>query len=326
MLSSHFKSIVDRWNSYWFTESTGLPLALTRIVVVAAQLFIFFPSLESQLMFFQPFRGLIEPQILIVAISKLLPYHLFLTVPVFTTLYCVTIIAGIATLIGFFTRTSAFVFALGNWILVAHGYSYGEDHHPEAILCILLMLFALSPSGRRLSADALLRRRSRGLSNGDLPEKVHAAVWPLKLTQVLLCFAYVSTGLAKLVYGGLAWMNGYTLQQIIFTSAVSRDLPLGIWLAQQHLLCLWLSVGVILFEVFFFVSLLFPKTLPYFLLNGILLHLGIYLTEGSPFFQYIVLYAVFIDCDKWFARAQKFLRRTRYGEGAVESSQIAASV
>jgi uncharacterized membrane protein YphA (DoxX/SURF4 family) len=312
MPSSSFISLIHRWNAYWFAESAGVQLAVCRVVVVAAQLFLFFPALDSQLMFLRPFGGFIDPQILIVSISKLLPDNLFPTVAALTIIYWTTVAAGITTLIGFLTRSSALVFALGNWILVAHKYSYGEDHHPEAILCIFLLLLAFSPSGLRLSIDAVIRRWRRESADGatqGVPATTSNAVWPVKLIQVLLCFAYVSTGLAKVVYGGLAWMNGYTLQQIIFSSAVARDIPLGIWLAQQHTACMILSVGVILLEVFFFVSLLLPRTLPFFLLGGAMMHLGIYFAEGSPFFQYIVLYVVFIDFEKLHARVRAAWQR-----------------
>jgi uncharacterized membrane protein YphA (DoxX/SURF4 family) len=319
MLSKHVASWIDKWNAYWFSESTGLQLAVCRIILVASQLFFFFPSLDSQMVLLRPFRGFIEPQILMVAMSKLLPSEVFPTASIFMAIYWTTAAAGITTLIGLLTRTSAFVFALGNWLLVAHSYSYGEDHHTEAILCIFLMLLALSPAGRRLSVDALIRRWRMGSHSDRAPDTISTALWPVKLTQVLLAFAYLSTGLAKLVFGGLAWMNGYTLQQIIFTSATNRDIPIGVWLAQQHTACLFLSIGVILFEVFFFVSLIIPKTVPYFLLGGALMHLGIYFTEGSDFFQYIILYVVFINFEKWFAKAKVFLPGIK-----LETSRTAA--
>jgi hypothetical protein len=256
-----------------------------------------------------------------------LPAASFPTAESFKMIYCITAAAGITTLVGLFTRVSAFGFALGNWILVAHVYSYGEDHHPEAILCIFLMLLAFSPSGKRLSLDALIRRVRKGdhQKASGLPERIDTAIWPVKLTQVLLCFAYSSTGVAKVVFGGLAWMNGYTLQQIIFSSAVARDIPLGIWLAQYHSVCLLLSIGVIVFEVFFFISLMIPQTVPLFLLAGVLLHSGIYFTEGSDFFQYIVLYVVFLDLENWWQRAKATAqslvlrgKEPRTGKAAVE--------
>ena len=328
MLLDSFIPVLHWWKSYWFSETTGLQLALCRIVIVAAQLFFFFPSLDSQLTFLQPFRGFIDPQLVIVVISKLLPGDLLATAAAFKIIYWMTAAAGITTLIGLFTRTSAFAFALGNWILVAHVYSYGEDHHPEAILCIFLMLLAFSPSGRCLSVDALLRARSRRHHDEPWrsPEKIDTAIWPVKLTQVLLCFAYVSTGLAKVVFGGLPWVNGYTLQQIIFWSAVGRDLPLGMWLAQHHTVCLLLSVGVILFEVFFFISLMIPKTVPLFLLGGVLFHMGIYFAEGSDFFQYIVLYVVFLDLEKWWGRAKAAAQNLALGGKELRTRKATAEV
>lgn len=313
-MSNQVKSLAGRWNAYWFPESTGLQLAVCRIWVVAAQLFLFFPSLDLQLKVLRPFDGFMDPQILILAMSNLLPSHVFPTVAAFTIIYWATFAAGATTLVGLFTRSSAFVFALGNWIMVAHAYSYGEDHHPEAILCIFLLLLAFSPSGMRLSVDAAIRRLrsgSGGGATGAAPATTSTAVWPMKLTQVLLCFAYVSNGLAKLVYGGLAWMNGYTLQQIIFTSAIEREIPAGVWLAQHYTACVFLSIGVILFEVFFFVALMVPRTLPLFLAGGASMHLGIYFFEGSTFFEYLFLYAVFIDFEKLYARARVAWQNSR---------------
>jgi len=92
-------------------------------------------------------------------------------------------------------------------------------------------------------------------------------------------------------------MNGYTLQRYMFANAINFDKPLGIWLAQQHTLCIMLSIATILFEVFFFVSLFFRKSVIVFLIGGILLHVGIFVTMSAPFFQHIVLYIVFINFE-----------------------------
>src|SRR5690606_38112453 len=79
-----------------------------------------------------------------------------------TTLWYATWSAGALALLGLFTRVTLLVFAIGNWVLVAHEYSYGERHHPEAIYCLFLMMLAFAPAGRCLSVDALLRRRHPG--------------------------------------------------------------------------------------------------------------------------------------------------------------------
>jgi uncharacterized membrane protein YphA (DoxX/SURF4 family) len=233
----------------------------------------------------------IEPQLLIRAIAVVFPRSEFFTASTFTALHWVTVVAGVAALAGLLTRVSCFVFALGTWFFVAHRYSYADIHHPEALFAIFLMLLAFSPSGDSLSIDALIRRRrGRSASHaGAGPRTVETAAWPLKLAHVLLAMTYFSTGITKLIFGGPAWMNGYTLQAYLLGDALGRDLPLGLWLAQHHTLCVLLSIFTVFFELFFFLSLILPWTAYFFLVNGVLFQLGLFAAAGHPFFPHIVL-------------------------------------
>ena len=279
---------VDRWNAYWFPETTTLPLSISRIIVVATQLVFFFPSLDKHLDLLEKHADFINPQLFISAIAAVFPRAEYFTPSNFTALYWITFIAGIAALVGLFTRTSVFVFALGIWIFITHEYSYDDRHHTEALFCIFLLLLAFSPSGERLTLDAFIRRR-RGRA---VAATTDTAMWPLKLVHVLLALTYFSTGMSKLVAGwlaGISWMNGYTLQLYTFNDALNRGIPFGVWLSQQHGLAIALSVFTILFEVFFFLSLVFPWTAPFFFLGGIFFHLGLYLAGGHDFYQHMVL-------------------------------------
>jgi uncharacterized membrane protein YphA (DoxX/SURF4 family) len=290
------KRWIERWDRYWFPVTTTRDLCLSRIVVVAAQLLLFMPSLEKHINFLTKNSDFIDPQLIISAIAAVLPRETFFTPSAFIALYWVTIAAGLLTLIGLFTRPSAFVFAFCNWFFVAHEYSYGDRHHGEALFCILLMCYAFSPSGDSYSVDALLRRRrarGRGMP-AEAPARVDTAMWPLKFTHVLLAMTYFSTGMSKLIAGGPAWMNGYTLQLNTFNDALNRGMPFGIWLAQQHTLAIGLSIFTILFETFFFVSVLLPRTMPLFFITGIFFHTGLYLAGGHDFFQHIVLLFVLL--------------------------------
>ena len=275
------KRWIDRWNAFWFPTTTTRNLAIARIIAVAAQLFWFFPSLNDQLDLLKNNSEFINPQLLIRGISAIVPREVFFTPSAFTVLYWVTFAAGILALVGLFTRASLFVFALGIWILVAHLYSYADVHHEATVFAIFLLSLALSPSGESLSLDALLRRRRGRL--------VDTAMWPLKLAHVLLALTYFSTGISKVIVGGLQWINGYTLQDYVFTDAMARGFPLGIWLAQQHTVAILLSVFTVLFELFFFVSLILPWTAPFFFIGGLLFQIGLYATAGHDFFPHMVL-------------------------------------
>jgi hypothetical protein len=277
--------VIDRWNTYWFPASPTIDLAVCRIVSVAAQLFWFFPDLSEHTNLLRKNPDFIEPQLLVRVISAIIPRELVFTPDGFTVLYGVTLVSGVAALIGLFTRTSLVVFALGTWIFVAHLFSYGDRHHTEALFCIFLLLLAFAPSGDRLSADALIRRR-RGQAARQTSE---LALWPLKVVHVLLGLTYFSAGMSKLLHSGLRWMNGYTLQGHTLGDALERGHPVGIWLAQQHTLAIVMSIFTIGLELFFFTSLFLPRLAPLFFLAALGFQVGLYVTAGYDFFQHMVL-------------------------------------
>jgi vitamin K-dependent gamma-carboxylase-like protein len=294
----------DRWNRYWFPTTTTRPLALCRIIAVTAQLVWHIPDLEPQIKLALKNQAFVDPQALIRAISFIIPRSVFFTPQVITALYWITLVAGLTALVGLFTRTSLFVFALGNWIFISHKYSYAELHHTEALFCIFLMALAFAPSGQSLSIDALIRRhRARRAGTATaLLERSDTAMWPLKLAHVLLALTYFSTGASKLLASGLGWMNGYTIQIYTFADAMGHNRPLGIWLAQYHTLGVLLGAFTVFFELFFFVSLILPRTAPFFFLTAIFFHVGLYVLMGHPFFPHILMNAMllaFLD-PNWF--------------------------
>jgi vitamin K-dependent gamma-carboxylase-like protein len=308
---------VERWNAYWFPETSTLYLSISRIVIVATQLFWLSRPLALHLNLIEKNREFIDPQFLMSAVAAVLPSDVFFTRSAFTAFYWVIAVAGFAALIGLFTRTSLLVFALGTWILTAHAYSFGDRHHPEAVFAIVLLALAFAPSGGSLSLDALLRRRGRRSVEG--PEIVDTAMWPLKLAHVLLALIYFSTGMSKLVLGGPRWLNGYTLQSHTFWDAINRDIPLGIWLGQQHALAIVLSVFTVLLETFFVVSLLVPRTAPFIFIAAFFFQLGLLLTAGHVFYQHMVLLVLlllFIRPEWWRSWWDKHVGRAATAEPA----------
>jgi hypothetical protein len=235
---------------------------------------------------------------------------MFFTPAAFTVLYWVTVVAGVFALGGLLTRTSIFVFALGNWIFIAHKYSYADIHHPEALFAIFLMILAFAPSGDSLSIDALIRRRGRGAARSKEPGGMaDTAAWPLKLAHVLLSMTYFSTGTTKLISGGFQWMNGYTLQSYIFGDAIRRELPVGIWLGQQHTLAIVLSVFTILLETLFFLSLFFPLIAPLFFVTALFFQIGLLVSGGHTFYSHmllLVLLLLFLQPEWWRAWVRKY--------------------
>ncbi|MGH6913013.1 MAG: HTTM domain-containing protein, partial [Geminicoccales bacterium] len=221
--------------------------------------------------------------------------------PTFDTLqivYYVGIVAGLFSLVGLATNIALLVFATSCVYMHAFVYSFGDFHHPEAVMMVALCALALSPSGRALSLDAWLGRRRRRQAGGEagsvLDRTSEFAAWPIKLLMWFFVLMYASAVWNKLAASGLDWANGYTLQYVLARDGLRWDSPLGYWLSHHHVLVLLTQYAVLLFQATFALAVIFPKLRWIYVPVGLGFHIAIFLTLTAPFFQWIALYAVFI--------------------------------
>lgn len=300
------KELMRRLDRHWFGEASLRDLALARILIVSAQLFIFLPSLSNQLWLAsaddQLFFSIPMLKILLLPLGGwgIRPDAMFLR-----AVQLVAIISGATAIIGWRTRLSLLAFAMTNALLLAHSYSYGEVHHPEALIIMALGLLALGPSGGALSLDDLafrLKYASRAVRfeprHADEDVSIFAR-WPLRTIQWLFVLIYFSAAISKAWYGGIEWFNGYTLAFYFVQDGVRIGNEFGIWMgdffARHIYLTILLSVIAFAIELTFVVAVLVPRLTVLYLFMGAGLHLSIWLIQRAPFFQYIVLYVVFIE-------------------------------
>lgn len=297
--------MIEGWERWWFPARSGLDLAVCRILVVGAQLAVFMPFFMAtpgeHVALIERGGGFEDAQWMARAAAAILPAGSAAWPTLIRVAYATTVAAGLTTLLGVRTRASAFVFAAGTWFLVSHEGSYGEVHHTDVLVSLFLLFLAFSPSGKRLSVDAALQRKAE-----DAP--TDRAAWPLRLTQVLLAWSYFSNAVAKLAYSGLEWMNGYTLQQQLLSTSIQWDRPLGVWLARQHSTCVALSIGTLAFELLFPLALVWRRARTVLLAAGVAFHVLILLAMNVAFLQHIVLYAVFVDFERWGAPRRRSAR------------------
>src|SRR5919106_130610 len=285
------------WRRYWFRPTPLLYLALLRIIAVGTQLMmllvegVYGPPQLARLAslpnsMYQPLPAL---QLF------LLPFGLDAR-PSFwllTAVYWVTAAAGVSGLFGLKSRFSLFIFAAGNTFLQAFAYSFGDLHHPEALMIITLWLLPLSPAGSVLSLDSYLVSRNSPRRKPLQKQSIFAG-WPILLVQNLFGLIYLDSALRKLYAGGADWVNGYTLQYYLYSDASRRGSEFGLWLAQQHTAACVLSWITILWEGTFFLVLIFPRLVWMYLPLGIGLHAGMGLAGVAWFYQFMALYAAFI--------------------------------
>jgi len=301
---SRIRRVLAALDRHWFAPASLRDLALVRILAFGTQLVWFRPGLDYGLHLAQADRSLYAPLPLLKLVllpwgpwGEARPGALFLTV-----VWGVAVAAGVLATIGLWSRLAMPAAAIANALLVAHQYSYAEFHHPEALMIIALGVLSLAPSGKVWSVDALRRRRGR-----SGPEAIEAspdagpgqsvfARWPLRLMQWMLALTYLSAATAKLRNGGIAWVNGYTLAYYFAGDGLWQGAELAAELAKLPPR-LWVvpSIGALVFELTFTLAILLPRTTWLYVLAGTGMHLAIYAVQRAPFFQTIVLYAVFAE-------------------------------
>jgi len=299
----------ERWDRYWFAPGPVLDLAIARILLVGLWQFVMlrpFALMTSPIT--DTFAGLMNlPE----SAYRPLPVFRLLTFPLgpgyrptmehLELVAVLTTVVGFLALVGLFTRASLAAFLYGHLFLIAHRYSYHDYHHLETIPLLTLAVLAAAPSGAALSLDAWWRARRR--TAPPLLERTSAlATWPRTLIAWMLSMAYLSAALSKLGGGGLAWMNGFTLQAYLLQAAFFWDLDPGVALGSNHAAMHALTWITMLFEGAFFLVLVWPRLGPALALVGALFHVGIWITMAVPFALYVPCFALLVPWTAWARR------------------------
>ncbi|HNP35095.1 MAG TPA: hypothetical protein PKK10_04525 [Woeseiaceae bacterium] len=290
-------SWLRRWNDFWFQPGHSFDLAFIRLVLVGLQCFVLlsysFPALTYALSLPE---YLYEPRIVT---RLLMPWaaHTMLDSSVVLGMFWIAFLFGLTSFLGLFTNFSLLVFAFLNILLQAFIYSFGDVHHPEAVMMLALVALALSPSGRVLSIDAWWRARRQRDPAQLIPLLDHMtqyARWPIVFLQCFFPLMYLSAVVSKLTKGGFDWANGISLQYYMILEAHKNDSALALYVSQFHYLLKFAEYIVLTFQATFFLILFFPRLKWIYLPLGIIFHTVIYVTLRAPFPQWIAMYIVYI--------------------------------
>jgi uncharacterized membrane protein len=305
-----------RWNGFWFRDAPYFDLAFMRVVIVAFQCYFLLDSQFGALKYV-----LSLPDDLYVLGPRMLRLFVwpwgFDSPPgdsVVFAVYWITLAAGLTSLLGLLTNASLCVFALGNLLLQCFIFSFGDYHHPEAILVIGLFALALSPSGQVLSVDNYRRGNGRKIA-------AHGAValldysgpyagWPIRFIQCFFPLMYISAVVAKIAYGNysLDWANGYTLQYYMIQDDIRKVSPLALWVSQFHWSVLIGQVTVLFYQLTYFLVVPFARLRWIYLPIGLAFHFANYLILKAPFPQWILFlllaYIPWSEAFKMLARAR----------------------
>ncbi|HLT34702.1 MAG TPA: HTTM domain-containing protein [Enhygromyxa sp.] len=186
---------------FWLVAAPGLRLAAVRVLIATFALawLIGGASLSLSCLWFPSAR--FEP----VGVVSLLDAPLAPALGV--AIWLLTVLAGVATLLGWRHRMIAPVFAVGLLWVTSYRNSWGMIFHSENLLVMHTLILALVPASDAWSLDGArdpqLRARGR--------ERHARYGWGLRLMATITVLTYLLAGIAKLRAAGLAWLGGDVL-------------------------------------------------------------------------------------------------------------------
>jgi predicted DCC family thiol-disulfide oxidoreductase YuxK len=330
VLLSRFRpgEIIGKWKRYWFRPTSLGYLAITRIVCVGLQLWLLVTRVDYN---WERFRTL---SVLPNSVYDPLPLLRLFLLPwgdarpsyeAAITVHVITFAVGALAFLGFKTNASLLIFATGNTFLMALSYSFGDLHHPEALMIMTLWALALSPAGRALSLDDVISKGAAwSRAKAQCLKKSRFATWPLLTAQFLIAIIYLDAAVRKLWWSGLDWVNGYTLQYYLINDGISKGSQIAVWLGQQHTVAWVLSWMSLVFEATFFLVLFWPSLLWLYLPLGAGFHIGNGIAGVAWFPQFLAAYVVFLPqlVTSWgkLAPRVRSIFRLPFG-GATETSR-----
>jgi hypothetical protein len=218
----------------------------------------------------------------------------------------IMIVAGFTTMVGYRTRLSTAVAALG--MLSLQRTAPLVFNSGDLLLRQVGIGLALAPAGLVLSVDAARARRS---GNTDPPAL--RAPFAQRFLQMNLALGYLLSAWAKA--RGSTWHDGTAVTRALRIIDVQRFGPPEWFLRQDDLLNL-LTWGTLAFEASFIFLVWNRKARPWVLLVGLFLHLGIDLMFDVGFFTpgLFLSYIAFLPpgaSDRWAAAIESWLGRFR---------------
>jgi len=190
-----------------------------------------------------------------------------------------------AMTVGF--RSDAAVFlSFGGLVAQTHwnGLPLSSAHQ---VMTVLLFCLIWTETGQVWSLDArwAVHRPLRPLP-----------AWPLWLMRCQVAIVYLSSGLHKFAYP--MWRDGTAVHWAMNLNAFHRfPQPLPVEAAPLEALMTW---GTLLFELTFWLLVIFRKTRPLALIGGAALHAGLFATlELGPFsFLMVASYVCYLDPER----------------------------
>jgi Vitamin K-dependent gamma-carboxylase len=265
--------LLQRWERFWFAQVPPHTYALLRIAFGAVGCVTLIGLRDLSTFWF--LDGLVPLNVGAVGLKQYLIAHAWGN-QAGVALYALTVVAFVATTIGFQTRLAVPAALFTSLMHVS--WNYLPLSGSDAALRVFLFCLVWTDCGSVWSIDAWMAASRREGAAPSLPETGYIA--PLRLIRFQVALIYLNAGLWK-IFNPL-WRSGSAIHYVV-QSNVYRRLPDGMPAQFDHVVSL-LTYGTLAWELTFAFLLLFTPTRRVALIAGILIHLGMMATiEVGPF-------------------------------------------
>lgn len=274
------KELVAAWDEFWFARESPAPMCLFRIVYGALVLYWCYLHSSDLLTVFGE-HGVVSTATMKQLVGHY-AYSLFFYFPsdqFVVTCYWIMVVAGIAVMLGIFTRFSAIVLFI-LWMTFENRYVILSPGHDQ-LLRLFALYIAVSGAGRLFSIDRLFELRRCPLFSPLV------AAWPRHLMQLQVAALYWHTFWSKMQ--GVTWQNGTA---VYYATRIPEIFRLPLPYVFDHLwTCQLFTYLTLAIEFSMFSLIWFPALRPWVLLSAVGLHLGMDASLNIPLFQWTMLTA-----------------------------------
>jgi hypothetical protein len=219
--------------------------------------------------------------------------QLFGSMPSRTTTLVVQVIgvpAAVLAAFGFRARLTLPAAWAAGVFLNGMATSVGKVVHNDVLLLLALIPLLPAPTADVWSIDS---RRQEGRQAWSARYG-----WPLRTAMVVVTGGYFFTGLAKLLFSGLAWVTSDNLRWVLYASSDAQASPngLGLLIADHPWLAHLVAAATLMLELGFPLVLFRPRAAWIFVPGVVLLHTSIWATMHLDYFAWVAtVLVVFVD-------------------------------
>lgn len=293
----------ERWLRFWFEPVEPLNLGICRALLFGVLFFFYLPQDFSAWgtvseVFWKPIPLFDVLQLPVLASSDL---------AIAQDVWKVSLALGC---LGFLTRASTVCsFVLGLY-LCGLPNNFGETHHFDALVVLVLGIMALSRCGDAFSLDRVLRG-SEPMGRG--PRASGEYTWPVRAVWLIFALVFFGAGVSKLRHGGLEWIVSDNMAWMLIQAHYGYGVfdPVvswGLYIAQHWWLYQPLAAATVVLELGYPLALVSRRARWVIVPAVFLMQAGIRVLMGPAFYQFMVCNLFWVPWDRLGRRFGGFHR------------------